>query len=147
MKVLLLKDVAKVGRKGEVKEVANGYGQNFLIGRGLAVLATPARIKEAETKALQNKERNESEKKALEDGLKKLGSKALTINASANEKDHLFEAVSAETIALHLKDVIGVAVDAHTIVIDEPIKALGEYTVHIALGAEKVAVQIAVEAK
>lgn len=147
MKVLLLKDVAKVGHKGEVKDVANGYGQNFLIGRGLATLATPARIAAAQKTSELKEQKQQADKQMLLDGLKKLGDKPLIINASANEKDHLFEAVSAETIAAHMRDVMGVAVDAHAVVIDEPIKTLGEHTVHVALGSDSIAVNLSIESK
>lgn len=147
MKVILTKDVANVGVKNEVKEVANGYAQNFLIAQGLAEVATPAKIKLAEQKVQERLAKLAAQKEAIEKALETLKGEAITIHATANEKDHLFEAVSADTVAAHMRDITGAEVAADMIVIDEPIKELGEYTVHIAVGGEKVAVQLKVEGK
>lgn len=145
MRVILKKDVAGVGLKSEVKEVANGYAQNFLIGRGLAEVATPAKVKQAEKHAAKRAAEFEAAKTALEEALSKLGGDGLTIRATANEKDHLFEAINAEAVAAHLKDVAGADVDASAITIETPIKELGEYTVQVTVGAEAVPVKIKVE--
>jgi len=147
MKILLKKDVANVGRKGDIKEVSNGYAQNFLIGRGLAEIATPAKEKQAQQLSAQRAQQQRSSKEALEGALKKLKGNALVIHAIANEKDHLFEAVHANVIVEHIKDVLGVAVNEDAILIDTPMKELGEYTVHVAVGDEKLPVQIRVEGK
>lgn len=147
MKVILTKDVANVGVKNEVKEVANGYAQNFLIARGLAEVATPAKVQSAEKKVQERLAKLEAQKQALEEALGKLKGEAVTVHATANEKEHLFEAVSAETIAAHIRDIAGVEVAEDMIIIDEPIKELGEYTVHIAVGGDKVPVQLKVESK
>lgn len=145
MKVLLKQDVAGVGLKNEVKEVANGYAQNFLLPRGLAELATPARVRQAQQAAEKRAAQLEEERKALKEGLAKLQGEKLVIRATANEKDHLFEAVRTETIAAHLRDVAGVEVAASSIVIENPIKTLGEYTVHVHIGDERTPVRISVE--
>ena len=109
MKVILLKDVAKVGLKDEVKEVSNGYAQNFLIQRGFAEAATTKKIEGAKKKVAERSAQQEADVNALEEGLKKLKGEGLVVRATANEKEHLFEAVSADVIASHLKDVVGVA--------------------------------------
>jgi len=147
MKVLLLKDVKGVGHKNDVKDVADGYGQNFLIGRGFAKLATTAMEEQAAKLSKERIVKQEQEVFAIESALKKLKGDALIIHATANEKDHLFEAVHPETIAAHVRDVVGVDVASAAIVIDTPIKELGEYTVHVAVGGRKVPVLIRIENK
>ena len=145
MKVILLKDVAKVGLKSEIKEVANGYAQNFLIQRGLAEAATTKKIALAQKHAALRSAQQEADVSTLEAGLAKLKGEGLVIRATANEKEHLFEAVSAEVIAAHLKDVIGVAVETAQIIIAEPIKELGEHTIKVQVGATEVKVLLKVE--
>lgn len=147
MKIILRKDVANVGRKNEVKDVSDGYAQNFLIGRGLAELATPEKIKKAEKAAAHKQAEHQAAQDALEDGLSKLQNEPLIIRATANEKEHLFEAVSAETIAAHLKDVVNVAVSSSAIVISEPIKTLGVHSVSIAVGNSHVPLKIDIQSK
>lgn len=147
MKVILLKDVAKVGQKGDVKELANGYAQNFLIARGLAEAATDAKIKNAQKVVAEQAVKQEEAKQALEKALKKLKGEGLVVRATANEKDHLFEALHADTIADHIKDVVGVEVDAAAIIIDTPIKELGNHTVYVQVGDAKVSVELSVQTK
>ena len=140
MKVILLKDVAGVGVRGQVKDVADGYAQNFLIKKGLAELATVAKVQKVQSAAADRLAKQEAAKDAL------IG-RVLTVRANANEKDHLFEAVHAETIAAQLKEATGVAVSPDAILIGDPIKAVGEYTVHVAVGTTKMPVQILVTKK
>lgn len=145
MKVILRKDVAGVGLKNEVKEVSNGYAQNFLIGRGLAEAATSAKIQRAEKFASERQAQLEAEKEALTAGIAKLKGGALIIHATANEKDHLFEALSTETIAAHLRDVLGVSIEAGAVKVSGPIKELGDYTVEVTAGDSKLPIKIKVE--
>ncbi|MAZ67655.1 50S ribosomal protein L9 [bacterium] len=145
MKIILKKDIAGLGLKSEVKEVANGYAQNFLIGRGFAEMATPAKVKHAEKQAAKRAAEAEAAKATLESALSKLKGKGLIIRATANEKDHLFEAVSAATIAAHLKDIVGVEVEASSIHTEYPIKALGEHMVAVIVGKDSVPVKIKIE--
>ncbi len=145
MKVILLKDVAGVGLRNEVKNVADGYAQNFLIRKGLAELATIAKVQKAQNAAADRLAKQEAAKESLQAGLASLKGQTLTIRANANEKNHLFEAVHAEAIAAQLKEVAGVTVNPDAILIEAPIKEVGDFTVHVTVGATKVPVQIAVE--
>lgn len=147
MKVILLKDVAKVGRKGEVKDLANGYAQNFLVARGLAEVATPAKIQQAQKITAEHTKKQEEAQAMLEAGLGKLKGKDVVVKAKANEKGHLFEAVHADAIASQLQDMLGIAVDAHALHIAEPIKEVGEHTVEVVVGNTKNPVTISVEAE
>lgn len=102
MKVLLLKDVAKVGQRNTVHEVSNGYAQNFLLARGLAVPATAQRIAAAQKSQVARAEMKAHEIDEVKAAVAKLNGEAVSISAKANEKGHLFEAVHAENIVAAL---------------------------------------------
>jgi len=130
MKVILLKDVPQLGRKDEIKNVADGFGRNYLLPKGLAVAATEqvqkaadeSRVKlsiEAE-KALQETQKSAEEIEGL----------TLVIKSKANEKGDLYAQVHESDIVKKLKE-LGFSVSAKQIKIDEPIKRTGEYKVPI----------------
>jgi len=132
MKVILLQDVEKFGKAGEIKEVRSGYGFNFLLPEGLAEFATPSAIKEAE-KAIARRQKEvvvtaESFKKTAGE----LAGKKVTIITKA-EKGKLFGSIGREEIALALKEA-GVVVDAKSIVVEKPFKEVGVFTVEAHFG-------------
>lgn len=137
MKVLLLKDVYKLGRAGDVKKVADGYGRNFLIPQGLAVLATPGALKQSAgirdkadvQRAIVNKEM-EVIAKAL-DGVR------LLFAARASETGKLYGSITTQMIAEALKAKTGVDV-ARRQVDTQPLRSLGEYKVHVRLTIDLV---------
>jgi large subunit ribosomal protein L9 len=127
MKVILLKDVPKVGRKYEEKSVADGYALNFLIPKGLAETATPVAVK----RIMRFKAVSAEEKKIQEEliglNLKALEGATLELKEKANEKGHLFAAVHKEEIAARLQSEKHIDILPEFIEIEEPIKAVGEY--------------------
>lgn len=133
MKVMLTKDVANVGRAGDVKEVADGYGRNFLLPRKLAV---PARAGvEAEAKKIRDasarreaKDRDEAQALAAE-----IGNKTVVVRLRTGAEDKAFGAVTNADIASALKAQHQVEVDRHKIDLKEPIKQLGEHQVALRL--------------
>ncbi len=133
MKVMLTKDVENVGRAGDVKEVADGYGRNFLIPRKLAVLAgrgveTEAkRIRDASAKR-EAKERDEAQELADE-----IGNKTVVVRLRVGEEGKAFGSVTSEDIATALKQQHQVEVDRRKIDLHEPIKTLGEHQVALRL--------------
>lgn len=151
MKIILLKDVAKLGRKGDVKNVADGYGRNMLIRTGLAELATPGTVKKAEEEsksASKQKEKAHSAFHALRAALMERG---VVIKKKANEKGELYAGVSPKEIleALRaLKFPVPDDLDESMIKMEKHIKTTGTHEVKIKLGAEEIAVKIEVrEAK
>lgn len=133
MKVLLIKDVKSLGKAGEIKEVKEGYGQNFLVGKGLAKVATNDVIKQFEAKkkkeAAEEVQRLEDLKKMAE----KLKNESIKIQHKAGDNGSLFGAVKKEDIADALqKD--GFDVDKKMVEISKPIKETGTFTVKIKLG-------------
>ena len=132
MRVILLKDIEKLGKKYEIKNVKDGYAKNFLIPQGLAKPATPQALKWLELqKEIQQKKAEEELKKAQEfasnlDGLE------ITIPVRVGENEQLFESITAQKIAEKLKE-IGYEVKKTQIDLAEPIKELGEFPVKIKL--------------
>ncbi len=133
MKVLLLKDVKNLGKAGELKEVKDGYGQNFLINKGLAQLATDGVIKQFKA---QEKARLEAEREALE-ALKALAKKLegvkVTIAKKMGANGSLFGALKKEDVAEALA-AQGFSIDKKDIEMDGAIKATGLYEISAKLG-------------
>lgn len=134
MKVLLLKDVKALGKAGEIKEVKDGYGNNFLIAKGLAKLASNEVIRkyEAEKKKAKELEAEEIEKlKKIQEQLAKL---TVKIEKKLGDSGHLFGSITKDEIAKFLNEQHKIELDKKTIEIEEAIKATGTYKVLIKLG-------------
>lgn len=132
MKVLLLKDVYKLGRAGDVKRVADGYGRNFLIPQGLATLATPGALKQAEhirTTAAANRTALNKELGGVAQQISKL---TLTFPAKAGETGKLYGSITPQMIADTIKEKSGVEITRRQLDF-EPIRTLGEHKIHIRL--------------
>jgi len=132
MKVLLIKDVPKLGKKGEIKEVKEGYGRNFLIAKGFAKLATKEVVKEweEEQKRLEEQKVKEIEElNKLKDRIEKL---TITITKKLGNNGHLYGAVTKEDIASALKEK-NIEIDKK-LIDSKNIKSLGEHIVDIKLG-------------
>jgi large subunit ribosomal protein L9 len=138
MKVILNQDVEQVGRAGDVKDVADGYGRNFLLPRGLAVLATPRAADQMEHRKRLVHDRIVRERKTAEAVKMKLEEVACKIAREAGEEDKLFGAVTSRDVADALHEE-GVEIDHRKILLDQPIKHLGVYTVDVKLATEVIA--------
>jgi len=134
MKVLLIEDVKSLGKAGEIKEVKPGYGQNFLIGKGLAKSATPDVIKAWEEEQAQKA----ADEKALIERLtkesKQLAELTTTLKKKAGKGDSLFGAVTKEEIAQAIKDQHGLDIDKKHIEHKLSIKHTGEFDIDIKMG-------------
>lgn len=131
MKIILLKDVAKVGRIYETKEVADGYARNFLIARGLGLPATPANLRQVNATRARREQGSKLEVEEARQLLEILKNKKIKISARANETGHLFAGLHKAEIAAALVEQTGLAVPASVIQLEQPIKMLGEFTVGI----------------
>ncbi len=134
MKVLLIKDVKGLGKTGEVKEVKDGYGRNFLIKNGLAKQATTevlrkhsAELKRAEEKRAQEIVELEALKKQIEDI-------NLNLKRKLGANGSLFGAITKDEIAKELQAQKSIEIDKRNIEIDKPIKATGNYEISVKLG-------------
>jgi large subunit ribosomal protein L9 len=133
MKVLLVKDVKSLGKAGEVKDVKDGYGQNFLVKKGLAKLATAEVLEEWEKEQAKIKAELEAEIKALNELADKLKDTKVTIKRKLGENGHLYGAVTKDDIAKALKDA-GFEVDKKMVEIKSAIKTVGLHDISIKLG-------------
>ena len=134
MKVLLTKDVKSLGKAGEIKEVADGYGKNFLIGKGLALLATTEvlnRWKAEQKKAAENEAKQIAEAKELAE---KINATKLSIKHKIGANGHLIGSVTNKEIAESLEDQFSIMLDKKNISLDKKIKSVGIYELDCKLG-------------
>lgn len=136
MKVILLRDVARIGRRYEIKEVPSGHALNFLIPRKLAEPATPENLKKIESLKTKQADRAESESKHLGEALKRLEHEPVVVKADSNEQGHLFKGIHANDIAKAMHGM-GITIDPELIHIPEPIKAVGTYTLTLGTNEQK----------
>ena len=135
MKVILLQDVKGKGKKGQMIEVSDGYARNFMLPKKLAIEATPDAINTMKMNDKATQERIAREKAAALDISKKLRAMTLTVTAKGGGAGRLFGAVTNQEIAAALEKQ-GIKLDKRKIVIAEPIKNVGTYTVTCKLGYE-----------
>ena len=133
MKCILLEDVPKLGKKGELIDVSDGYGRNYLIPRGLAEEATPAKLAEWKQK---QKSLALKEKKLKEEALalqKRLNGKVVKISVSAGDKGKLFGSVTSSHIAKALEEQLGVKISKKDIKFEGNVKEIGQYSFSVKL--------------
>lgn len=138
MKIILLDDVPKLGRRGEVRDVADGYARNYLLPQRLALPASPSNLKNID----QIKKRHEAraEKEKIDAQAQAQAIEALTVNLTrqASEDGHLYGSVNAHDLVAILARH-GVSVEKRRIDLDAPLKALGDHTVPVRLHPEVTA--------
>jgi large subunit ribosomal protein L9 len=135
MKVLLTQDVEKLGSVGEVKEVSGGYGRNYLLPKGLAVVATKGQVKQAEERLAAQQKRLQAARKDAEALAARIGGQTLRFTARVGELDRLYGSITSADIAEKLKTQTGVEIDRRKIDLDEPIKRIGIYPIKVQLVA------------
>ncbi len=135
MKVILRDNLAKLGKMGDIVDVAPGYARNYLFPRGLALLATESNIRRVEAEKKIREKIREKEKKEAEELAAKLEKKSITIPVQVGEDEQLFGSVTAQDIARALNQE-GFPVDRKQIILEEPLKSLGIYNVELKLHPE-----------
>lgn len=135
MDIILLKDYDGLGESGDVVAVKPGFARNKLIPEGIALRASKRNMAIAEERKMVNKNRQKREEASNEAILKKLSKTEITIEAQVGDEDKMFGSVTALDIHKSLEEK-GVIVDRNTILLDEPIKALGIYHVPVRVGRE-----------
>ena len=138
MDVLLVKDMARLGREGDLVNVADGYARNYLIPRGWAVAASDKTAKLQEKIRAERLTREASERQEFEELAEKLSNVSVTTAVKVGEDEQLFGSVTAHEIAALLEEE-GFEVDRKKIVLENPIKALGVYAIEIRLHPEVTA--------
>jgi large subunit ribosomal protein L9 len=137
MKVLLLKDVYKLGHAGDVKRVADGYGRNFLLPQGLAALATPGALKQVDRLRQQAAVRRAAENEELSGVAATLNGLALSFSAKAGETGKLYGSITAQDVAEAIEKKTGFAAKRQQLDL-QPVRTLGEHTAHIRLTMDLV---------
>ena len=136
MKVILQQDVKGQGKKGQMIEVSEGYGRNFLLPRKLAILATADAINTMNLKEKARKAEEARQKAEAEEIAKKLKDCKVQLTAKAGNGGRLFGAVTTKEISEGLKKQYSIDIPKQKLVLDEPIKAFGTYQVKAKLGFE-----------
>jgi len=137
MKVMLIKDVYKLGRAGDVKKVADGYGRNFLIPQGLAVLATPGALKQVERIRSQAEIRRTEQNQELKGLADAIQGVVLTFGAKAGETGKLYGSITTQNVAEALEEKVRYEIKRHQVDM-QPIRNLGEYTAEVRLTVDLV---------
>ena len=146
MKVILLKDVKGTGKKGEMKELSDGYARNFLLPKKMAIVADNTAVKELneKNKAAENKAQKEYEA-AVELG-KKMEEMNIVMYSKAGDGGRLFGSITSKDIAEQLKKQHGIVVDKRKVLLNEPIRVLGSTNVEIKIH-QKVITKIRVDVR
>ena len=138
MKVILRDDIESLGKMGDIVTVADGYARNFLFPKKLAVQADTKNMRAVEHERRVIQDRSKKLHAAAATIAERLATTKVTIRAKAGEEDKLFGSVTSMDIASKLKE-LGIEIDRKKIVIADPIKRLGSYSVEVKLGHEVTA--------
>ena len=133
---MFLEEVPKVDKLGEIQEVADGYGRNFLIPKKLAALVAPGVTNRLEAQRRAQAKQQTQIAAELAETAKKLDGKEVILKAKAGTKDRLYGRVTSADIAAELEKTTGIVVDKRKIELAEPIRQLGSYEVLIKLGKD-----------
>jgi large subunit ribosomal protein L9 len=144
VKIVLRSDVANLGRKGDLVEVADGYARNYLVPKGLAITASKGSARQSEAMRRSRQVRDTKEREGAEAMARLLETRRIEITARAGEGGRLFGSVTTTDVAEALEAQAGVHLDRRKLHLDEPIKTLGVHEVPVRLHPE-VPVVITVE--
>ncbi|MFZ1019892.1 MAG: 50S ribosomal protein L9 [Minisyncoccia bacterium] len=135
MRVIFLQDVARVGKRHDIKEVNDGYVMNFLIPRKLAELATPSAVASLEKRKKNIEIEREVQEDLLLKNLEEIKGKVITIKSKTNEKGSLFKAIHKKEIIEEMKKQNHADIAEEFIILEKPIKEIGEFEILIEIPA------------
>jgi len=139
MRIVLRDDVAKLGQKGDIVDVADGYARNFLVPRGLAIKAENGVVKQAEAMRRNRSARELRDREAAETLAARFNGRTLSVPARAGEGGKLFGSITSGDIVAALQAQFGVELDRRRLALDEPLKELGSVTLPVRLHPDVVA--------
>lgn len=146
MKIILTQDVEHLGAAGSVQSVRDGFARNYLLPKRLAIPATPGALKQAAERQAAVDRRIAKQEASLQGLADRIEGQVLTFQARVGREGRLFGSITAGDIAERLSSRIGEAVDRRQVVLSDPIRSIGEHTVHVHLvGRLNPAVKIVVE--
>ena len=138
MKVILTQDVKAQGKKGQIINVSDGYARNFLFPKGLAVVADSKALNDIKNKEAAQKHKIEVEREEAKNVAEKLAPVVVKLMLQAGPDGRLFGSVTSKDIAEELEKSTGIVIDKKKILLDEPIKSYGSYTVDVKLYSEVI---------
>ena len=147
MKVIFLKDVSRVGKKHDIKEVNDGYAVNFLFPRKFAVMATAQSLAELERNKKEVSIRREVQEGLLIKNLEELKGIIIIMKGKANDKGHLFSAIRKKELAELIQKEKHIEIDEDFIVLDKPVKEIGEFEIPVVIKGKKSFFKLKVEAE
>lgn len=133
MKVVLLKDVKKVGKKGEIVDVSDGYARNFLIAKGFGKEATSQAINDVKMKKAADDRQRAEELAAAKDLGARIKEMSVTVSMKAGEGGRTFGSISTKEIVKAADEQLGIEIDKKKLVLKDPIKSLGTHIVKVKL--------------
>ena len=146
MKIILIKDVRKIGRKYDIKEVADGYALNALIPYGLAVPATANYLKSIEERKKRDAILKEDFKKTFEYAVSKLPDGKLHISGKVNDKGHLFAGIHEGQIIDEFKKETGIVLSPEHFDLEKPIKEVGEHPIELKVEGQVYKLNLVIKA-
>lgn len=144
MKIIFLKDVPRVGKKYETKEVANGYGRHLIMQK-VAEEATKEIVARIENKKATDATMKKVHVELLMKNLAELSKKPVIIRGKANEKGHLFASIHKEEILAELKKSTGLDMNPDYVILSRPIKEIGEYEIPVIIEKTKAILTVVIE--
>ncbi len=145
MKVIFLKDVPRVGKRHDIKDISDGYAVNFLFPRKLAEMATPSAILELEKRKKEIVIEREVQDSLLNKHLNEIKGKVITLKKKADEKGHLFSAIHEREIAEELMKEHKAEIGEEFIVLLKPVKEIGEFEIPVSIKGKKSSFKLIVE--
>ncbi|MEI7765511.1 MAG: 50S ribosomal protein L9 [bacterium] len=145
MKVIFLKDVPRVGKRNDVKEISDGYAVNFLFPRKLAVMATPQNLSVLERSQKEVTIKREVQEGLLLKNLEEIKGIVLTIKSKSNEKGSLFQAIHKKELVDAIQKEKHVEIDEDFIVLEKPVKEIGEFEIPVLIKGKKSFFKLKVE--
>ncbi len=147
MKIILLKDVKKLGKKYEVKEVADGHALNMLIPNGLAITATPGNVNMIEMKKKGDMFEVAKTKAEFDEVLNKVKEIRVEMSGKVNEKGHLFAGIHKEEIVETVLKQKGINLPIEHLILEKPIKEVGEHAIIVKIGEREAVFKLNVKAE
>lgn len=147
MKIILLKDVQKLGRKFDIKNVSDGHALNLLIPKGLAIAATRDSLKRFENERLKLEGERKIQDQLLAKNIEGLQDISITIIGKANEKGHLFAGLHSEDIVNEILKQTRLVIEPSSLLLEHPIKSIGEHTIEVKSSGKTAKFKIIVKAK
>lgn len=144
MKIIFLKDVPRIGRKYEIKEVADGYGRH-LVAQKVAEIATQETLSRIEQKKIAQVDQKKETEKVLNKALAVLHGAEIMLRGKANEKGHLFASIHKEEVRAEIKRVYHIDLGPEHLVLEKPFKELGTFEVPVVIGAGRAILKVVVE--